>query len=108
MDLLAEAIARQDAAAAAEPIDATALLLEQRSHAFAFEAARPRGEAILAWCDAHPEAVGVNGDLVEELRDSLANKRLIGRLLLSIWGEIPETCDVEPVEVKAVRRKAKG
>lgn len=93
---LAAAIARQTAATAAKPINAAELLLEQRSHAYAFERGRPRAEAILAFCDDHPELVGDARPLVEALRSALRERRLFGSIVLSIWGSIPETCDVEP------------
>ena len=95
------AIARQaQAQSVPEPIPAEDALLRARAWSMAIASTRPRGLAVLAWCQEHPAEVGTHTDLVENLRVGLALGQPIGKRLLALWAEVPGTCHVEPAKAK--------
>lgn len=102
MDLIAEAIARQDSAGSGpKVIDAADDLVSQRGYAMAFAGCLPLAAAVLAWCQEHMDIVGEHAPLVEDLRIAIATKGPLGSTLLALWCEVPETAFIEPVSAKA-------
>ncbi len=87
-------------------VDAQRISAAERKRV-ATEMSHPRGRAIVAWCDAHPQSVTSEArDHVERLRRALDAGDYVAPLLVWVYAWIPETTLVEPTWSTAIGKVA--